>query len=87
MNGTLILYLIAGLVLISQFLLSRTKQALWGAILPVLYLILFIIGWTNNIYEVNIRTFIIVGVGGVTILLGIWGSNRHSINKKVKTIE
>ena len=81
-------WLLAIIILGSQFILSRRNNVYWGAILPALYL-LFIFGWlANRMVNGNTFTLIIVAVGGLSILSGIWISGRESLkNKRKKELE
>ncbi|GIN85181.1 hypothetical protein J6TS2_15670 [Heyndrickxia sporothermodurans] len=77
-------WLIAIGILGVQFFLSRRTNVYWGTILPVLYLV-FISGWlSNRIGNGNTFSLILVSVGGLAILLGIWSKGRESLKNKRK---
>ncbi|WP_226669613.1 hypothetical protein [Metabacillus litoralis] len=75
---------IAIVVLVIQFLLSRREKAIWGAIIPFLYLI-FMVYWIPNNYEdFSIFKLIIVAIGGLAVLFSIWINGREYLKKKRK---
>ncbi|MBM7605482.1 hypothetical protein FS935_10350 [Metabacillus litoralis] len=75
-------WLIAIVVLVIQFLLSRRKRALWGAIVPFLYLI-YMVYWIPNKYDdFSVVKLILVAIGGLAILCSIWINGREYLKKK-----
>ena len=78
MGTVYILMLSFGILAVQHFLSSR-NQVLWGAILPVSYIVSLL--WLYLKENKEFDLFLIVGL---LILLGIWSDGRIKIQKKRK---
>ncbi|MFT9819229.1 hypothetical protein [Lysinibacillus sp. NPDC056185] len=84
----LIAILIAIVILGTQFYLSRRTNVYWGAIVPVVYLVIIFGWWYNGMDKFNTYTLFKVAVVGPAVLLGIWARGRESLkNKRKKELE
>ncbi|MDQ0300584.1 hypothetical protein J2S78_003052 [Salibacterium salarium] len=85
MFNTFLPYVIATSILVTQHYLSIRPKGFWGAILPSAYIITFISGGIYGLYSFsNIGTVLVIGMGGTSMLLGIWLSGRQKVANKYK---
>ncbi|MED0661185.1 MULTISPECIES: hypothetical protein [Bacillus] len=78
-------FLVAVLVLVFQYLISKRGHVLVGAILPLLYIGFFIYAYMNNIFpESSGRAILAALLGGTVLLVSGWIKGRESLSKKRK---
>ena len=70
----------------TSIFLSRRENVYWGICLPIVYVITLLYLWITEALTVkgNTLIFIIIILGGLAILLGIWikGREELKINRK-----
>ncbi|EJQ86846.1 hypothetical protein IGW_05321 [Bacillus cereus ISP3191] len=79
-------FLIAILLIGLQYFLSRRENVYWGLCLPILYVITLLYLGVTEVLSVkgNTLIFIIIILGGLAILLGIWIKGREDLKNKQK---
>ncbi|UIJ69960.1 hypothetical protein LW858_32050 (plasmid) [Bacillus cereus] len=79
-------FLIAILLIGLQYFLSRRENVYWGLCLPILYVITLLYLGVTEVLTVkgNTLIFIIIILGGLAILLGIWIKGREDLKNKQK---
>ncbi|MBE3569899.1 MAG: hypothetical protein IMW92_07230 [Bacillales bacterium] len=78
-------FLIAVLVLVFQYLISKRGHVLIGAILPLLYIGFFVYAYMSNIFHESSRGAILAALlGGTVLLVSGWIKGRESLSKKRK---
>lgn len=77
-------YLIAIVIMGVQYFLSRRNNVYWGALIPAVYLIVFVYGRLSDTFftKGTTATFLFATCGGLIILLGIWANGREFLKKK-----
>ncbi|MCI0768317.1 hypothetical protein [Bacillus sp. TL12] len=79
-------FLIALILIGLQYFLSRRENVYLGMGLPVLYVVTLLYLWMSEtlIVKGNTLIFIIIILGGLAILLGIWIKGREELKNKQK---
>lgn len=80
MNDLYKLLIIVGILAV-QYLLSTRNNVYWGAVVPVIYIILSTWMFVLDRFE-SILGFILYLCLGLLFLLAEWSAGRKSLNKK-----
>ena len=74
--------LVCFLIIMVQYFLSTRNKAIYGALLPVVYTIV----WTCMAFylEFSTITFLLALVGGLVMLLSAWDSGRNAVKRKLE---
>lgn len=76
-------YLIALVILGTQYFLSRKNNVYWGAFLPVIYIVFIVYGKLSGFFTED-KDIIMILVGGTLLLLSVWANGRKSVKDKRK---
>jgi len=80
MNDVYRLLLIVGILAV-QYLLSTRNNVYWGAVVPVIYIILSVWMYVQSRFESTLG-FILYLCLGLLFLIAEWNTGRRSLNRK-----
>ncbi|WP_286885808.1 hypothetical protein [Aneurinibacillus sp. UBA3580] len=76
-------YTIAVGILVVQYFISKRGPVFVGAVLPIIYIGLFIYGYVTNFFiERSSGNVLAAAIGGTVLLLSAWIKGRQSLAKE-----